>query len=151
MIFSRGVLTDYLLDRLDTNLDPRIEVGDGIAPEAGGWTGGQPGEGDFKPYVVLSTGPATKKVQETLGLQSTSWAATYSLRHVGALRQQADWCADMVRRELNDLKVKAIDLGGPWRILRTEYMSLGPITRNDSTDPAYWELTDSVSLWLEAV
>lgn len=151
-IFSRGVLTDFLLDKLATELTaPGILVGDGIAPEAGGWTGGQPGEGNFAPYVVLNTGPASKQgTRETLGNESTSWAATYTTRHVGALRQQADWAADKVRRVLNDFRLKAIDLDGDWRIMRTEYQQLGAVIRNDSTDPAYWEITDSLTLWLEA-
>lgn len=152
MIFSRGVLTDWMLDTMATGLTgTSILVGDGIAPKAGGWSGGQPGEGSFVPYVVLSTGPANKTHREPVGMgyQSTSWSATYTLRHVGSVRQQADWAADKVRRVLSDLKRDDLNLDGTWNLARAEYTVLGAITRNDSTDPPYWELTDSLSLWLE--
>lgn len=150
-IFSRGVLTDQMLDYLGSRLeDTGVLVGDGIAPKEGGWTGGEPGKGDFVPYVVLSTGPAQKQSRDPLAQDNTSWLATYTTRHVGALRQQTDWCADKVREALVEFHPKTIHLDSKWRVLQTTYPRLGAITRNDTTDPAYWELQDDVSVWLEA-
>ena len=150
-IFSRGVLTDAILDYLGTALDDTgILIGDGIAPKQGGWSGGEPGVGDFVPYVVLTTGPAQKQARDPLARENTSWLATYTTRHVGALRQQTDWCADKVREALVEYRPKLLHLDSKWSVVQTTYPSLGPITRNDTTDPAYWELVDNVSVWLEA-
>lgn len=149
-VFHRGPLTDAILDHLETVLaDTMIEVGDGIAPAEGGWTGGQPGEGNFVPYVVLSTLQATKGFQDPVPGGDQSWRAAYSLRCVGAMRQHADWVGDMSRDAMKAFKPKVIDLGGSWRVMKTSYETLGPVTRNDSSDPPYWELLDTATLWLE--
>lgn len=150
-IFSRGPLTDAILDHLEAALDTAlgILVGDGIAPVGGGWSGGQPGEGDFVPYVVLSTMPASKGFTDPVPGGDTSWRAGYSLRCVGALRSQCDWVADKSRQAMVLYKPKTIDLDGDWRVLKTSYDTLGAVTRNDSTDPPYWELLDTATLWLE--
>lgn len=150
-IFPRGVLTDALLDVLEVALQPDILVGDGIAPEPAGWTGGQPGEGDFISYVTLNTGPARKNIasRQTLGRDNTAWVAGYTLTNVGALRQQCDWTADRTRSALTEGTLEALEFSPGWRILLVEFTGLGGLTRNSSVNPPYWELTDNVDLWLE--
>lgn len=149
-VFSRGPLTDAILDFLTAALQPHgILVGDGIAPNDGGWTGGQPGEGNFRSYVVVSTLQASKGFQDPVPGGDTSWRASYGLRSVGALRHQSDWTADKARQAMKDYKPKHIDLDGDWRVLKTSFETLGPVTRNDTSDPAYWELLDTATIWLE--
>lgn len=149
-IFSRGLLTDALLDYLESETSNGLLVGDGMAPLDGGWTGGEPGKGDFVPYVVLSTGPAQKQSRDPLGgMENSSWLATYTTKHVGALRQQTDWAADQVRKAMVKFRPAHIDLDGDWAIVQTTYPQLGAISRNDAVDPPYWELVDNLSVWLE--
>lgn len=149
-IFTRGFLTDNLLDHLEAQLRLKpyqLLVGDGIAPKEGGWSEGQPGEGKFVPYTVVSTGPASANQRSPLGVDNDSWRADYSFRAVGGSRQQADWVADRIREVAHDFPK---DYGDPqWRVIRVQFTSLGAVSRNDQVDPPYWELSDSVSLWVE--
>lgn len=150
-ILARGSLTDDMLLYLTTQLaDKDILVGDGHAPADGGWTGGQPGEGSFQPYVVLATGPAQKQSRDPLATDDTSWLATYTVKSVGALRSQTDWTADQARKVLADFRFKHINLDGDWAIRQTTFPRLGGVDRNDATDPPTWEQVDQVSVWLEA-
>lgn len=152
-IFARGVLTDDLLDYLEQTFaaaEFTLLVGDHLAPEEGGWSGGQPGTGEFVPYLVLTTGPATRNAKDPIGRDNSSWSAAYTLRAVGATRTQADWAADMARSAVvGYAKRKPEGLGG-WKVQLTLYSVLGDIQRNNSVDPPYYELTDTVALWLEA-
>lgn len=147
--FNRGVLTDWLLEMLENNLEPEILVGDGQAPLAGGWTGGEPGDGDFVSYVTLSTGPARKQQasRPAIGRENVSWVCSYTLSHTGALRQQVDWTADKVRPAMS--AARGLGPMENWTITLVDYTVLGPVTRNSSIDPPVWELSDSVDLWLE--
>lgn len=152
-IFSRGPLTDALLDHLESTLSVEgvnLLVGDGFAPVQGGWTGGQPGAGSFKAYVVVGTGPATHNNRDPLSDPNSSWLANYTIRGVGGSRQQCDWAADKSRQAIIKFRPKGLNLGADgWHVLQSLYTGLGPVTRNDAADPPYWEVTDNVSLWME--
>lgn len=150
-VFKRGVLTDTLLDHLEGVLGgTAVLIGDGIAPVEGGWTGGEPGAGSFVPYSVVATGPAQRQSKDPIGHDSSSWLTSYTFRAVGGTRAQCDWTADLVREGMTGWKVKGLDLGSNWSIVQASFPNLGPVTRNDSVDPAYWEVVDNLSLWLEA-
>jgi hypothetical protein len=151
-IFLRGPLTDWLLDYLEDRLaasDSALLLGDGIAPVEGGWTGGQPGKGEFRAYLVVSTGVVRHRDNDPLAGGDSSWLASYGLRGVGGSRQQADWAADQGREALNAARNIDLDLGGPWRMQQARYESLGGVSRNDNTDPPYWEVSDTVALWMD--
>lgn len=151
-IFLRGPLTDWLLEHIEASLTERnvlLLVGDGVAPKEGGWTGGQPGKGKFKPYVVVTTGIARHNAADPLANGDGSWLAMYNLRGVGGSRQQAEWAADQGREALNAARQIPLDLGGPWTMQQARYETLGGVSRNDSTDPPYWEVPDTVALWME--
>lgn len=160
-ILRRGLFTDKLIDLLTDDNDyllagataTNVLLGDGSPPEAGGWTGDQAGKGQFKPYVVLSTGPGRHNLPEPLSRgKDSSWALTYQLRGVGANRQQADYACDVARPIFSNLAKQAFLVGvgnAPWHILKSEYTALGPVTRNDATDPPLWECVDSLEIWLD--
>lgn len=152
-VFARGPLTDWLLDRLESELseiNSAVLLGDGIAPEDGGWTGGQPGVGQFRAYTVITTAAATRLHASPIGDSANSWSAGYVFRSVGGSRQQAEWAADRTRVALDRVKKINLDLmTGTWRLTKVHYETLGGVSRNDSTDPPYWELADTAGLWLD--
>ena len=148
-IFDRGTLTEVVLDHLRTGVGGKnLPLGDGVAPAAGGWIGGQPGEGAFVPYLVLMSSPASPQA-EAIGNRFSRWAVPYQIRSFGASRQQADWSLDLARNTLVTLIGEYYMLPARWGISNMELLSIGGATRNDSTNPPYFESTDSVSLWLE--
>lgn len=152
-VLLRGPVTDDLIDYLGTQLvGLAVLIGDGEAPRAGGWTGGQPGEGEFQAYTVLSTGPARVNNRDPLANNSTSWLASYTLRSVGTSRTQADWAADTTRAAVASYAKRNIEVatGNIWSVQRAVYETLGPVTRIDATKPAHWELADTFTLQLEA-
>lgn len=151
-IFARGLLTDWLLDYTEAglaNAGVNLLIGDAIAPLDGGWSGGQPGEGVFRPYVVVSTMATVANQNDPLGSDNTSWRANYSVRAVGGSRQQVEWAGDRSRLILSDIRRVTLDLEGAWQVQRSRYDTLGAVQRNDSTDPPYWEATDTLALWME--
>lgn len=149
-LFPRLVVTDGLIEHLEQALEPAgVLVGDGVAPVAGGWVGGQPSRGDFVPYLVVATMPATPNQRDPVGRVNSSWLASYNLRTVGGSRQQVEWTADRARALVGTFMLPRNEING-WGLQQAVYATLGAVMRNDSTDPPYWECNDSVALWLEA-
>ena len=152
MIFSRGVLTDDLLEHLErVSAADIMLIGDGYAPEDGGWSDGQPGRGKFVPYAIVSTGQGSPGQREPLGAKDASWVQAYSLRYVGGSRQQTDWAADRGRVLLDTYAPRNLPLSPTksWRVQQVQFTSLGAISRNDTVEPPYWECVDAVNVWLE--
>jgi hypothetical protein len=155
-VFARGKLTDYLLAQLTDRLTgTAVLVGDGVAPKAGGWQGGQPGQGAFAPYVVLSTGEASSNSPQPLGqANADDWVCQYTLRSVGGLRKQADYAADVAIYVWNVFGAlgEELDLGmettRSWKLYRSDVLRMGPVTRNDEVDPALWEMTANLAVYL---
>jgi hypothetical protein len=145
---ARSALTAALVDHLVSVLEPAVLVGRGTAPQAGGWTAGQPGVGPFTPYVTVKALTASIRQAETIGRQRTSWICNYRLSYSGARESACDDAADLGR-------AASVALTGPltlgsvvWTLQKVDTTRLGGTTRNDSTDPSYWDVTDDVSLWL---
>lgn len=148
-LFARGALTDWLIGQLTDGLaDKGILVGDAVAPKAGGWTGSQPGQGNFVSYVVLSTGAAQPASRMPLAEpDADDWAASYTLRAVGAMRQQCDWTADQARLIWGQLPVLVLPLGpSSWKVYQGQVTAMGEVRRNDATDPPYWEVSDTLGV-----
>lgn len=146
-------LTTWLVETMSTGLaNFDVLVGDGVAPEAGGWTQGQPGVGtsEFVPYITVVGGAGTPEaLAPSLTDRFADWRMNYQLRSTGASRRQVDWTGDRgldlvieqrgTRLVLNDESWKIIDIRVPM---------MGAPSRTDTTDPPYWETSDSVELWV---
>lgn len=150
----QGPLTDWILatltNALETGTDTaEILVGDGIAPKAGGWTEGQPGRGQFIPYVVLAGGSAGPAPNPSMGDRFEDWLCNYQLRATGASRAQVDWIGDRVSSVLWDQVGARLSLDDTnWRFVDLRLPNLGAPSRTDATDPPYWEAADVAELRL---
>jgi hypothetical protein len=148
---ARSALTRAVVAHLVTELEqltPPVLVGRGTAPQAGGWTGGQPSAGTFVPYVVVKAQTAAVRQVEGIGRQLMSWSCNYRLSYTGAKESSCDDAADLGRAAIFTL-AGPLTLGGVvWTLQKVDIARLGGTTRNDSTDPASWDVSDDVSLWL---
>jgi hypothetical protein len=154
-LFERGRLTDWLLEELGGALPAEVLLGDGVAPNDGGWQGGQPGQGKFIGYSVLGTGAAAPGGTATLAeTDSSEWLLRYTLRSAGGVRHQADFCADKARQawhRLVDAGEPVIPLGNDadpsnWKVYSPLVVSMGAVSRTDQTQPPFWEVLDEVTV-----
>jgi hypothetical protein len=147
----RGRFTDSLLLQLRDKMPDPVLVGDGEAPEGAGWTGQQPGQGTYVPWVSLHTGPGAPNLQEPLGRRlASSWRLTYFVKASGGNRSQCDFAQDAARQILSALHGLTVSDGtAGWKVQKSNYVTLGPIDRNDATDPPTFESTDTMEIWLE--
>ena len=150
-IARAGLTTDIVSHLVAALAQGPILVGRGLAPPGGGWVKGQPGTSAFVDYVTLKTGNATTPAPgtpERAGRNRTSWACNYSLTSAGALESHADDVGDRVRAAIVNLPKTFTLRGVTWALQQVQVPVLGATVRNDSTDPPFWEVTDSVSVWL---
>ena len=144
----RGVLTDQLLDYLDgLSALNYLAIGDGAVNPAAGWSG-TPGQGIFMPSLTVRTGVAVPTARDELRSRHSSWSCSYSLKFVGALRQQADDAADQVRSAVLDFALTAGALSTAWSLQDVLFSQLGPVNKVGNDDSATFEIEDSVQLWL---
>jgi hypothetical protein len=153
-MFDHGALTDLIIFTLGeqmalaTDPNPPPYVGDGVAPNEGGWAEGQPGKGVFVPYVTVVSGGSAPRA---LGVNShvPAWAVGFSLRGAGGSRKQVDWVGTTYRRALLGLKQQKFG-SPPWKVINVEWVALGPVTRNDATSPASWGTSDTVTIVVDS-
>lgn len=150
---TRGVLTDSVITWLRDALAPGALVGDGIAPEAGGWnTQGEPNLGAFVPYTVVKTGAANPAEREGTNRRHASWLMAYGLDHFGALRNQCDYLADIVRALVTE-QLRADDrdttLLPGWKVQEAYFGALGSLDRTDAVTPSAFTCRDVVVLRVE--
>lgn len=156
-IYSRGPLTDGLLEYLAGGLgSTAIVLGDGAAPQDAGWTGGQAGVGQYRAYAVFNAGTATPNLNATVQGRTTSWKQPYTVDCYGGSRQQVDWVSDMLKPLIDVYALaspppghRVLDLDAPWKVVLSNYTSLGGPSRNDQVDPPIWRASDAFVLWLE--
>lgn len=144
-MLDTGALTDAVIARLaDISW---LEVGDGIAPEAGGWSQGQPNVDQFVPYAVVAFAGARPRTPElSLAKAEEAWVATFQLRYHGAARSQVDWTGTSCRSAVMGLLRQEVLGSSTFEITWVEWQSLGGVLRNDSVDPPIWNATDSFTL-----
>ena len=151
-MFDHGALTDLVLGYLATAFESNVDItsgkeppiGDGVAPAEGGWDAGQAGTGVFVPYVVLVSGGAVP-VALDIANSVPAWGVGFSLRSFGGSRAQCDWIATQSRRALEGIKRSTF--GDPVaKVINVQWVTLGPVARNDSTAPPSWGVFDTVTL-----
>lgn len=119
-------------------------VGDGVAPEGGGWLSGQPNVSAFVPYGVLaSTGAVLADPALRYGDQVRSWDASWRLSSFGGSRSQCDWVATRLRlAAAGCIGVRF----GDFRVSMLSWRSLGAMVRSDAVDPPMWSVVDAFSV-----
>lgn len=148
---ERGRLTDQLLAYLRGHqalLDWGMVVGDGDPPKEAGWSGGQPGVGQFVASATVRTAQAVPLHRETVRSRHSSWRCRYGVRSVGALRSHADHAADLTRAALSDFRDLPMQGPAGWRIQDAVYESLGGVEKRGAGDNATWDVDDVVDLWV---
>lgn len=150
---DRNELTKQLLTYMGPLLKAKgILIGRGVAPQDGGWSGGgQPGEGTFTPYVVLKTGQAVTAAsgeRPSLGRSRLSWNLTYTLATHHRLDSLVDELAKIPRRVVLGFSrgVELVLGDTAWTVQEITVPRLGATARDNSTDPAHWQVNDDVSL-----
>lgn len=141
-MIDTGAFTDALLAML---ADGGVLVGDGVAPESGGWDKGQPQVSRFVPYATLGFSGGGVHIDPIAPLGGEDWSLSFSLRSFGGSRKQVDWVAASARAIVVSVGA-ARPLVGGFRVARVSWQSLGAVSRVDSVDPPYWQVYDAFSL-----
>jgi hypothetical protein len=147
---NRGPWTDALVQHLRTALAPLL-VGDGERPKDAGWSGNQPGQGNFVASVQLDTLDGVPgQARERVASQHSDWRLRYRMSSVGGLRNQADKVADQARAAAltfphgrDSAKVEQ------WVCQAVYIAQQAPVQRKAPTgDWADFAVDDVVELWL---
>lgn len=141
----RGDFTTYLLAELRTTL----LVGDGAAPDEGGWDDdpNDPGS-SYVPYVVLNP-MAVSQGTGPLGDTSSDYQLPYSVTAYGVSRNQVEFYADTARKKLASLVREVVTLdGSDWKIQQYRANSIGGVSRRDETEPSEFIQSDVVVIFL---
>jgi hypothetical protein len=151
---ARSALTTALVTHMVEALEPTgVLVGRGTAPQDGGWSDGQPGEGIFTPYVTVKARVASPLQADPAGRTRTSWKCDYVLTYTSYKESACDDVADLGRAAVVQMaRDEPWLLGGVlWSLQRVDTPRLGATGRNNGTNPPYWDVSDDVSLWLSRV
>lgn len=138
-MIDTGALTDAVLELIAAG---GVLVGDGVAPASGGWDKGQPKVSRFVPYSVTGMAGASVRAYN-MGKPSDDWDVSFSLRSFGGSRKQADWAANLARLSITGMIGTRF---GDYVVGAVIWQSLGGVSRIDSVDPPYWQISDGFSL-----
>lgn len=129
--------TDAIVEVLTAGLAPHgFVVGDGEAPNAGGWTG-QKGQSRYVGYAVVH--PLIGGVTDgPIGSPDEDARPTYQINCVGASRAHAEQVCDVVRDVL--LSVPLTIAGRAVQRVTVDF--LGGSQRDDTVQPAVWFTSD---------
>lgn len=142
----RGLLTDYLITQLTS---AGLLVGDGEAPDAGGWDD-DPNlpTSSYIPYVVLNPMAAAEPTGP-LGDTSADFRVPYSVTAAGISRKQVETYADIGRKKITDLTRVVIQLSGEnWKIQQARANSIGGVVRSDTVEPSEFTQSDVVIVYI---
>lgn len=148
---ERGQLTDQMLAYLSGHTGVTgfpLLVGDNDPPFEAGWTGAQPGVGDFTASVTVRTGNAVSLHRDTVRSRHSSWRCRYGIRTVGAVRSQADAAADVARAALVAFRDVAVAGPSGWHLQDAVYESFGGVEKRGTGDNATFEVDDTIDLWV---
>ena len=152
LLLPRGPLTDLLVDHLLAHsliTGSGVIVGDAVVDPRAGWTGTQPGQGDYVASVVVSTGEASRRDVDTVRSRHESWVCRYGIKSIGGARQQADYTADRARAAVLDLPRIEYDFGTRWRLADIVFSRLAPVEVGGPTDAPNFAVNDVVELWVD--
>lgn len=127
---SGRTLTDSVIGVLT---DADLVVGDGVAPDDGGWQGA-PGQSAFVPFAVVHA-VAGGSTDGPLGEPDEFGESLIHVTGVGSTREQAEWVADVARSALITPGAVA-QAGRSVSIVRVD--SLGGCRRDDDPEPPEW-------------
>ncbi len=141
-----GQLTSQVVMALGS--ESRQLVGDGIAPQGGGWLSGQPNVSAFVPYgVVLFQGASLADPALRYAEQVRAWETQWRVSSYGGSREQCDWVATLMREGVDDCIGQVF---GAYRVSMASWRSLGSMNRSDAIDPPLWSVSDSFTLRCDA-
>lgn len=134
---------------LETFRDTNQLVGDGIKPESSGWLNGDPNSGVFRPYGVLTCSGAQVRDSQAISYAETvrAWQVTWRLSYYGASRSQCDLVAGKIRAAVTDTLGQ---VAGGYKVTGARWGSLGAMLRDDTINPALWNVSDTLILMLDA-
>ena len=142
-MIDHGALTDAIIAQLQTSGEL---VGDGIAPEEGGWLKGQPNRSVFVPYVVLVSAGSNVMINDLDG--NLDWTVNWNLRYFGGSRKQLDWIATKIRHTIdagpNNLLHSIFGDIEPYKITAIQWQTLGSVNRVDTVNPPFWQCFDNL-------
>lgn len=142
-MINHGMLTDLLVSHVATESGQL--VGDGVAPEGGGWVQGQPNKGIFVPYIAIVSAGASTVIEDFSN--KVDWHVTWSARSFGGSRKQCDWIAQKCRESVDSMNRQ---LFGPpellYKVINVDWEGLGAVSRVDTVNPPFWQVFDTFSL-----
>ena len=147
---ARHELTAKIFSALRLGIDGGF-VGRGVAPQGGGWPKGEPGQGDFVDYAVLSTGTAVTPAPgepERMAARRISWLLNYQVAYHSVNESKVDTVAYGGRKVLVGIEGPVVLDDVEWTIQSVLIPQFGDTRRDDSTNPSHWKVTDAVSLHL---
>lgn len=145
-VLPRSDITEWVI----ATISEKITVGDGKAPEDGGWDN-DPNHPDssYSPYVVIVPMPVSES-SGPIGDSRADYRVPFSLAYYGISRSQVDQYSDMCRKHLDDQKKPQIVswAGEAWKVQKIEPSSIGGVTRSDAVEPSIYNQFDVITLWL---
>lgn len=142
-MINHGLLTDALISKVSSSSGQL--VGDGVAPDGGGWASGQPNQGIFVPYIVVVSQGARVVIEDFTN--KVDWHVTWNTRCFGGSRKQVDWIAQKARESIDEMNKTIFGYEAlPYKVINVDWENLGAVTRIDTVNPPYWQVFDTFSL-----
>lgn len=142
----RSYLTDWVLAYLT---DQGVLVGDGEAPDTGGWDASpQDPASTYHSYVVLAPGTVGDG-SGPLGDTQADFMVPYSLTSYGLNRSMAEKTSEEARKVAVAAPRTMVLLGdSQWAIQQVRASSVGGVVRNDNAETAKYSEIDIVSFYM---
>lgn len=138
--FQRSYLSDHVVSYLS---DAGLRVGDGLAPEDGGWDG--PPDADsssYSPYITIIPGTGSDATGP-IGSSIADITSPYIITGYGLSRRHVERYMDKVADVLVAMDRTIVVLGdSSWKLQQTRRDSIGGVSRNDSIEPSEFSQSD---------
>jgi hypothetical protein len=144
---SRGPVTERVIVELKKT---GLPVGDNNAPEDPfGWQGEPNADNtNFIPWMSVYGGTA-QPGSGSFAESASEWRLPYTVTYAGVTRDQLDWFADKVRKQLVEITRESVASNtGSWRIQQIRCTSVGATNRVGAPFPDYYTQSDLFEVWL---